>query len=51
MSYNRSYVLENINENFGNVIDMEWEEFDEVELEKLSTQQLIELVHELYKYI
>lgn len=51
MSYNRNNVLENINENFGNVIDMEWEEFDEVELEKLSSQQLIELIHELYKYI
>ena len=51
MSYNRNNVLESINENFENVIDMEWEEFDEVALEKLSSQQLIELVHELYKYI
>ena len=51
MSYNRNYVIESINENFENVIDIEWGEFDEVELEKLSSQQLIELVHELYKYI
>ena len=51
MSYNRNYVIESINENFENVIDTEWGEFDEVELEKLSSQQLIELVHELYNYI
>jgi hypothetical protein len=51
MSYNRNNVLESINENFGNIIDLEWGEFDELELRKLSSEQLIELIFELNNYI
>lgn len=51
MSYSKSCVLENINENFGEIFDLEWEEIKYEKLKKLSQNQLIELVNELYNYI
>jgi hypothetical protein len=51
MSYNRNYVLENINEDFGELFDIENEEINYEKLKKLSQNQLIELVNELYNYI
>ena len=51
MSYCKNYVLEDINEKFGEIFDLECDEIDYLKLRKLSQNQLIELVNELYNYI
>ncbi len=51
MSYSKNCVLEDINEKFGEIFDLECDEIDYLKLRKLSQNQLIELVNELYNYI